>query len=67
MYLEPLQTWIFIIKPWKPVKQYKTNKEPYFIAIQTISSHKPYNTPYGKDTDSMFSYVDKSIYAFIKN
>lgn len=51
-------------KTLETIKQYKTNQEPYFVAIQTISSHKPYNTPYGKDTESMFSYIDKSIYAF---
>lgn len=38
--------------------------KPYFLTLQTISSHKPYDTPYGTSKERMFDYVDKSIYAF---
>ena len=51
-------------KTIETVKKYESSKIPYFVAIQTISSHKPYNTPYGKSEEEMFSYTDKSIYAF---
>jgi len=51
-------------KTLETIKEYKTDKDPYFIALQTISSHKPYKTPYGNNEEDMFSYVDKSIYAF---
>lgn len=39
-------------------------KAPYFLTLQSVSSHRPYDTPYGQDTEQMFSYVDKSIYTF---
>lgn len=51
-------------KTIETIKTYKANKTPYFVALQTISSHKPYNTPYGTNEEDMFSYTDKSIYAF---
>lgn len=37
---------------------------PYFLALQTISFHKPYNTPYGKTHDDALRYADKSLYYF---
>ncbi|MBU0627492.1 hypothetical protein KKG31_03170 [Patescibacteria group bacterium] len=40
------------------------NKESYFLAMQTISSHTPYDTPYGKGREESFQYVDRNIYAF---
>ncbi len=46
------------------VKEYQTGSKPYFLAMQTISSHRPYDTPYGSKTDEMFKYVDRSMYAF---
>jgi len=29
-----------------------------------VSSHRPYNTPYGKSEEDMFTYVDRNMYAF---
>lgn len=46
------------------VQTYQTGSNPYFLAMQTISSHRPYDTPYGSNTDEMFKYVDRSLYAF---
>lgn len=46
------------------VEQNKSSNKPYFLTLQTISSHKPYDTPYGESKEKMFEYVDKSIYAF---
>jgi phosphoglycerol transferase MdoB-like AlkP superfamily enzyme len=37
---------------------------PYFLALQTISFHKPYDTPYGKTHDDAIRYADKSLYYF---
>jgi len=51
-------------KTIETVKEYQADQIPYFVALQTISSHKPYNTPYGTNEEDMFSYTDKSIYAF---
>jgi len=48
----------------KVVNTIDTIQEPYFIALQTISSHEPYNTPLGRDEQSMWKYVDESIYDF---
>jgi len=39
-------------------------KKPFFLAMQTVSSHRPYNTPYGKSEEDMFTYVDRNMYAF---
>lgn len=39
-------------------------KKPFFLAMQTVSSHRPYNTPYGKSQEDMFTYVDRNMYAF---
>lgn len=36
----------------------------YFVVIQSISFHKPYNTPYGKTEKSALRYADKSLYYF---
>lgn len=36
----------------------------YFIVLQSISFHKPYNTPYGKTEASALRYADKSLYYF---
>lgn len=38
--------------------------KPFFITLQSISSHRPYDTPYGQSPQQMFSYVDKSLYTF---
>ena len=36
----------------------------YFIALQTISFHRPYNTPYGNNEMDALRYADKSLYYF---
>ena len=38
----------------------------YFITLQTISSHEPYNTPYWKWEKEMFKYTDESLFNFYK-
>lgn len=39
-------------------------KDNYFLALQTISFHRPYNTPYGDDEMDALRYADKSLYYF---
>lgn len=46
------------------ISGYDTNNTKYFLTLQTISSHIPYDTPYGGDKEEMFSYVDRSLYSF---
>jgi phosphoglycerol transferase MdoB-like AlkP superfamily enzyme len=41
----------------------KQNK-PYFMVLQTISFHKPYDTPYGDTEAKAIRYTDKSLYYF---
>ena len=36
----------------------------YFIWLQTISFHEPYDTPYGKTEDSALKYSDDELYRF---
>jgi glycerophosphoryl diester phosphodiesterase len=36
----------------------------YFIWLQTISFHKPYNTPNGKTEDLALQYADEELYRF---
>ncbi|MDR0861035.1 MAG: LTA synthase family protein [Candidatus Peribacteria bacterium] len=38
--------------------------EPYAIMMQTISYHKPYNTPYGKDESTALAYSDEMLGSF---
>ncbi|MEI6673166.1 MAG: hypothetical protein WCL02_07865 [bacterium] len=38
--------------------------DPYLIVLQTISFHKPYNTPYGTTQQDALRYADKSLYYF---
>ena len=40
---------------------------PYFLAMQTISSHEPYDSPYGKGEELTLKYVDRSIYKFYQD
>lgn len=37
---------------------------PYFIGLQTISSHTPYATPYGNTAEAAFRYMDQSFAKF---
>jgi phosphoglycerol transferase MdoB-like AlkP superfamily enzyme len=48
----------------KQANQENNLQKPYFITLQTISAHKPYNTPYGKDKTSMMRYTDRTLYSF---
>lgn len=38
--------------------------KPYFITIQTISSHTPYSTPYGNTESKMLEYINDSFDIF---
>lgn len=48
----------------KTVELVKDQTSPYFVALQTISSHTPYYTPYGTTAEDMYRYVDESFAAF---
>lgn len=48
----------------KTLSTISTQTSPYFLALQTISFHKPYNTPYGKSQSDALRYADKSLYYF---
>lgn len=37
---------------------------PQFLVMQTISSHKPYNTPNGNTEEMAFSYADEQLFQF---
>ena len=41
-----------------------TQTSPYFIGLQTISSHTPYATPYGNTAEAAFRYMDQSFAKF---
>lgn len=47
---------------------HKTNAswKPQFIVLQTISSHKPYNSPYGNTEEKAFAYSDKQLLDFYR-
>jgi phosphoglycerol transferase MdoB-like AlkP superfamily enzyme len=42
----------------------KEQRDPYFIVLQNISFHKPYNTPYGTTQQDARKYADKSLFYF---
>ncbi|MEI7558617.1 MAG: hypothetical protein WCJ45_07665 [bacterium] len=42
----------------------KQQTKPYLIVLQSISFHKPYNTPYGTDQTTALRYSDKSLFYF---
>lgn len=48
----------------KTLETISQQKQPYFLALQTISSHKPYETPYGNSQADAIKYSDKSLYYF---
>ncbi len=48
----------------KTLQTIKKQKQPYFTVLQTISFHKPYNTPYGTKEKEAIRYADKSLYYF---
>jgi lipoteichoic acid synthase len=37
-----------------------------FLVLETISSHKPYDTPLGKDEESAFRYSDDQLLEFYR-
>lgn len=50
------------------IKEYESgNTKPFFLTLQTISSHKPYNSPYWNTFDTSLKYSDESIYWFYQN
>jgi phosphoglycerol transferase MdoB-like AlkP superfamily enzyme len=51
----------------KAIELTEKQSAPYFLAMQTISSHEPYYTPDGKGEEVTLKYVDKSIYEFYQN
>lgn len=48
----------------KTMDTIKQQTKPYFIVLQSISFHKPYNTPYGTDQQTALRYSDKALYYF---
>jgi len=51
----------------KAIELSKQQSSPYFLAMQTISSHEPYETPDGNWEETTLKYVDKSIYKFYQD
>ena len=39
----------------------------YFLTLQTISSHTPYNTPYGRSMEGMYRYEDETFSKFYED
>lgn len=48
----------------KLVQNQKSTSQPYFINIQTISTHTPWNTPYGRKEKDARRYADDSLSDF---
>ncbi len=48
----------------KAIELVKSQTSPYFLTLQTISSHTPYHTPYGKTMEAMYRYEDESFAKF---
>lgn len=48
----------------KLVQNQKSTSQPYFINIQTISTHTPWNTPYGRKEQDARRYADDSLSDF---
>lgn len=48
----------------KTMETIKQQTWSYFITLQNISFHKPYNTPYGKTETDALRYADKSLFYF---
>ena len=46
------------------LKEVKTQTWSYFIWLQTISFHKPYNSPYWKTEELALKYSDEELYNF---
>ena len=48
----------------KVLQEVKNQTGKYFIWLQTISFHRPYNTPRGKSETSALEYSDEELYRF---
>ena len=48
----------------KALEIVKEQKSPFFLTLQTISSHTPYNTPYGRTAEAMYRYEDETFSEF---
>ena len=48
----------------KTLKTIQQQTGPYLAVLQTISFHKPYNSPYGSTQEDAMRYADKSLYYF---
>ena len=48
----------------KTLEIIQQQKHPYLVALQTISFHKPYDSPYGSTEKDALRYADKSLYYF---
>lgn len=51
----------------KGIELSKKQSSPYFLTMQTISSHEPYSSPYGEGEELTLKYADQSIYDFYQN
>ena len=54
-------------KALKIISQLQGGSWNYFLNLQTISSHKPYNTPYWNTLEDAYRYTDESLYYFYQN
>lgn len=48
----------------KTLKVIAQQNAPYFITLQTISFHKPFDSPYGDTEEDALRYADKTLYYF---
>ena len=51
----------------KAIEVVKAQTWSFFFALQTISSHTPYNTPYGRSMEWMYRYEDESFSKFYED
>lgn len=51
----------------KAIEIVKNQTSPFFLTLQTISSHLPYNTPYGKSEEAMYRYEDETFSKFYQD
>ena len=51
----------------KAIEVVKAQTWSFFFTLQTISSHTPYNTPYGRSMEWMYRYEDESFSKFYED
>ncbi len=51
----------------KAIEFVKAQTSPFFLTLQTISSHTPYNTPYGRTAEAMYRYEDETFSQFYED